>query len=93
MDQTTSQRTGNLEKHIIDNLSKQMAHDMDQHILIGFMLELGWKEINVNPWIHGSLTEITQWVESNIQGNTRRSGNRWVFEDEKDAIIFALKWS
>lgn len=92
MDQTTSQRTGNLEKHIINDLGKQLAHEMDQHILIDFMLELGWKEINVNPWIHGSLSEINQWVESTIQGHTMRSGNRWVFEDQKDAIMFALRW-
>jgi hypothetical protein len=81
-----------LESCVIDDLGKKIADEMDQHILIGFMLELGWKEINVNPWIHGSLSEINQWVKSNIQGHTMRSGNRWVFEDEKDAIMFALKW-
>lgn len=81
-----------LQKQIIDDLGKQFANEMDQHILIGFMLELGWREINVDPWIHGNLSEINQWVESNIQGHTMRSGNRWVFEDSKDATIFALKW-
>ncbi len=82
-----------LEKVIIDDLGKQFAHEMDQHILIGFMLELGWKEINVDPWVHGSLSEINHWVASNIQGNTMHSGNRWVFEDSKDATIFALRWA
>ena len=82
-----------LEKSIINDLGKQFAHEMDQHILIGFMLELGWREVIVDPWIHGSLSEITQWVEVSIQGNTMNSGNRWVFEDEKDAVIFLLRFS
>lgn len=81
-----------LESCIIDELGEQLANEMDQHILIGFMLELGWKEIVINPWIHGSLSEITQWVRTNIQGHTMRSGNRWVFENEKDATMFALRW-
>jgi hypothetical protein len=82
-----------LEKSIINDLGKQLAHEMDQHVLIGFMLELGWREVTVDPWVHSSQLEIEQWVQETLQGHTMNSGNRWVFEDEKDAIMFALKWS
>jgi hypothetical protein len=82
-----------LEKSIINDLGKQLAHEMDQHVLIGFMLELGWREVTVDPWVHPSQSEIEQWVQETLQGHTMNSGNRWVFEDEKDAIMFALKWS
>jgi hypothetical protein len=92
MDQTTSQRAGNLEKHIINDLGKQLAHEMDQHVLIGFMLELGWHEVIVDPWKNPWQSEIEDWVKQTVQGHTMNSGNRWVFEDEKDATMFALKW-
>lgn len=82
-----------LEKQIINDLGKQLAHDMDQHILMGFMIELGWQEVVVDPWIHPSQKDIEDWVYQNIQGHTMKSGNRWVFEDAKDATIFSLKWA
>ncbi len=82
-----------LEKAIVDDLAKKLATEMDQHILIGFMIELGWREIVVDPWVHGDLEEILTWIDINVTGNTMHSGNRWVFENEKDATMFALKWS
>ncbi len=81
-----------LENQIIDDLSKNLATEMDQHILIGFMIELGWKEIIVDPWVHGDLEEILIWTNANVEGNKMYMGNRWVFENEKDATMFTLKW-
>jgi hypothetical protein len=82
-----------VESCIIDELGEKLANEMDQHILIGFMLELGWSEITVDPWVHNSTSEINRWVKANIQGHVMHSGNRWVFEQQKDATIFALRWS
>ena len=82
-----------LESSIVEDLGRSIANEMDHHILIGFMIELGWKEIVVDPWIHGSLSEIELWVDANIQKHVMHSGNRWVFEEEKDATMFALRWS
>ena len=81
-----------LESDIIDEMGQQMANEMDQHILIGFMLELGWHEVVVDPWQHSSLGAIQHWVKDTVVNPHMHTGNRWVFEDEKDAIIFALKW-
>lgn len=81
-----------LQAQIIEDLGRKLATEMDQQILIGFMLELGWKEIVVDPWMHNSLKDIQAWTNKNIQGNVMHLGNRWVFEDAKDATMFALKW-
>ena len=82
----------NLENEIINDLAKNIATEMDQHILMGFMIELGWREVIVNPWIHGNLEEILDWTKLNVKGHTMHMGNRWLFEDEKDATMFTLKW-
>jgi hypothetical protein len=82
-----------LEKAILDEMSQQLANEMDQHILIGFMIELGWREVIVDPWQHGSLSTIQGWIKDNIANPHMNMGNRWVFENEKDATMFTLKWS
>ncbi len=82
-----------LEKDIVDKMGQALANEMDQHILIGFMLALGWKEVIADPWQHGSLSVIQGWIENNIANPYMNMGNRWVFEQEKDAPMFALKWS
>lgn len=83
----------NIEEQIINDLSQQLANDMDQHILIGFMIDLGWSEVIVDPWTHNSLTDIKNWIKENVSDNQwMYSGNRWVFEDSKHATMFALKW-
>lgn len=82
----------NLQDEIVNHLGREMAQEMDQHIIAGLLIEEGWIEIVVDPWKHGSTSEIAQWVTDNIVGIYIKTGNRWVFEIEKDAIIFALRW-
>jgi hypothetical protein len=82
----------NLQDEIVNHLGREMAQEMDQHIIAGLLIEEGWTEIVVDPWKHSSTSEITQWVTDNIVGIHIKTGNRWVFEIEKDAIIFALRW-
>lgn len=82
-----------LEDQILEDLSKNMASDMDKHILADVMIRLGWKPVTVDPWQHHSTKEITSWIEKNISGQHIKTGNRWVFEQTQDATIFALKWS
>jgi hypothetical protein len=82
-----------LQEKVLNDMGQALANEMDQHILIGFMLELGWQEVIVDPWQHSSLKDIQHWIKANIKHPHMNMGNRWVFEQSKDATIFALKWS
>lgn len=55
----------------------------------------GWKSIKIDNKISGiSWFEIIQWCENNIIGNFKQSfiTNTIAFENEKDYLIFVLKW-
>lgn len=81
-----------LEDQIIEDLSRNMASAMDTHILAGVLIESGWKEVIVDPWVHGSANDIKEWCDEFVQGQHIKTDNRWMFEDAKDATMFALKW-
>lgn len=81
-----------LEEEILDDLAKNMASDMDRHILSRVLIDMGWIEVTVDPWVHASSKLINDWLSQNIQGQSVKSGNSWVFEQQADATMFALKW-
>lgn len=81
-----------LEEYIIDQLSKDMAKNMDLHVLAEIYLSTGWIEIFVNPWIHSSNKKVTAWCDKNFQDSYIQVGNRWIIKDSKDATMFALRW-
>lgn len=81
-----------LEDQIIEDLSRNMASAMDKHILAEVLIDSGWKEIVVDPWVHGSARTIESWCDEFVQGQHIKTDNRWIFELAEDAIIFALKW-
>lgn len=83
----------NLEDQIVDELGNEMSKDIDNHVLAGLYIGLGWKEILVDPWVHGSNAAITKWCEDNFTERYIQVGNRWVIESSKDALIFSLRWS
>lgn len=82
----------NLEEEMLKIKAEEMARAMDGEIICSLLKDTGYREIVVDPWVHGSLKEITAWIDENVQGHYVNAGNRWLFEESKDATIFALKW-
>ena len=48
----------NLENEMIEQAAKEMAKSMDQELMAGLLIEDGWLEIVVDPWVHSSSKEI-----------------------------------
>jgi len=83
----------NLQDQIVDELASKMQSEIDFQILSDMLVELGWVKIFVRyspP--QRSWDKVKQWAEDNCQGNHQEHNGIWVFEDQKDANWFALKW-
>lgn len=81
-----------LSDQVLEDLGRRMASDMDRHILADVMMRFGWQSVTVDPWQHASTKDIEAWVQAHCGGQHIRTGNSWVFEEEKDATMFALRW-
>ncbi len=85
-------RSGDLLEEIYEQKAKELAEEMDADILRGMLAELGWHEIILNPMTWEEGYSIDEWVEENIKGRMWTHGLVWMFEDDKDAMWFKLRW-
>ena len=76
----------------LDEAATQVAKDIDAEVLRSMFKESGWHEVVLQPmtWEHGDRIDI--WVNQNIKGNHWTYGLVWLFEDEREANWFSLRW-
>ena len=71
--------------------AKILQEEIDWEILSTLLVEKGWtkvEEISPSP-----MYIVGKWVKDNIQGKYKVRGTTWLFESEKDATMFILRWS
>ena len=86
-----------LESIIVDELAEEMQRTMDFDVLCDVMIRVGWAVVEVNYYRgDGDDTqtwmEVKNWVDQNCTGQHQEHLGKWLFEDTKDATMFALKW-
>ena len=84
-----------LQQELMEKIAKDMAEDIDWKVMSGFLKEIGWIEIKIE-WprmTEGLAHEIKAWCRSNIKGHYKAQGRTWMFEEQKDATMFILRWS
>ncbi len=86
---------GHGETEISEDLSRQIQEEIDWEIMCDMMRSMGWTVVKM-PW-DGYMTDsdahvLKEWCTANLQGNYNARGNTWVFEKEKDASMFILRW-
>jgi len=78
---------------LVRNAAKEFQEQMDFNILANLFKEDGWVEIEFNPRrVAVEASAIKEWLEQNCKGNRMSLGNRWLFQNETDAVMFVLKW-
>ena len=83
-----------LEERILQKLSKSIADDIDWGMLADIYKSAGWTELDFSPHVEAILSyEISTWMRSNLTGHYTSRGTRWLFEKQKDATLFILRWS
>lgn len=85
-------RSGDLQDEIMAKKAKELADEMDAQILRQMLNDLGWQQVVLSSMDMEQSYAIDQWVEDNIKGRMWSRGLVWLFEDDRDAMWFKLKW-
>ena len=86
-------RTGLLEERMLEESARAMQREVDAEILRGMLKEMGWHEIVLGPMTMEVSNTIDDWVKKHVQGRCHWThGLVWMFEDERDAMWFKLRW-
>lgn len=83
----------NLEKEILDELGTGMQSEIDKEILWGMLTGLGWTRVilpRFNSKEHA--VDVIEWLKHNCKNPYERKGSEVIFENDKDAVNFILKW-
>ena len=89
-------KTNGLEDELSAEMGRQIQEEIDWEVLCQIMKMSGWTQITVN-WpvrmAERDAHEIKEWCRANLKGIYKGQGKDWLFMEEKDAIIFALRWA
>ena len=79
-----------------EEVAKVLQEEIDWEVMIDIMTEIGWTKVEMT-WPHRmsevDAHEVKEWCRTNLQGNYNGRARTWLFEKEKDAVLFALRWS
>jgi len=78
---------------ILDQAGQLMAREIDREILWGMLEGMGWTRVLLDRLQDNKhAIDITIWLEENIKNPFERNGRDFIFESEKDAAYFILRW-
>ena len=81
------------EEEIINKAGIEIAREIDREVLWGMLKEIGWTRVMIDRLQDNNhAVDITHWLVENCQGAYERNGRDFIFEDEKDAVNFILRW-
>jgi len=81
-----------LEDRIAKTLSIEITKEIDFEVLANLYLYDGWAEITIARKPREVVAEMILWCDSlGIIYHGR--GQRWFFKEEKDAVLFSLRWA
>jgi hypothetical protein len=85
-----------LQDAIDDKFSKYWEEETNrlvQHIW-DRLQDLGWISVTIDRLQDNSYAvDITYWLKENCQGCYERHGRNFLFENNKDAVLFILRWA
>ena len=81
---------------IMNKMAEDVAKEIDFDILVEQLSNCGWSIVDLPPFdSRYKLSDIVDWAYQHCQGEFEHFGNfgtRYIFEDKRDATLFALKW-
>jgi hypothetical protein len=83
----------NLEEQIADKLGREISQHIDFELMLDLLKACGWHKIEISRFRdnHHAI-DIQGWCESNAQGRYKHRDKIFIFENQIDAVNFALKW-
>ena len=81
-----------LMEELADEMAKEIQKEIDDEIMCGMLKGMGWHEVKLWPMVHETSESIDAWTKEQIKGKMWTSGLVWMFEDDKEANWFKLRW-
>ena len=82
-----------LEQEISDSIANDIKKEIDEGIFFSILKELGWTQVDLPRLVDNiHALDIIYWLEDNIKNKYRQHGRCYIFEEERDAILFSLRW-
>ena len=82
-----------LEEEMMERASKELSREIDREVLWGMLKGIGWTRVMIDRLQDNNhAVDITYWLAENCQGAFERNGRDFIFESDKDATMFILRW-
>lgn len=86
-----------IDDSIMEQYAKDLAHQIQQEIdfqiIADMLVQMGWTRLTFNPHQDEKTSaDIRFWLEHHCKGNCKSLNDVWLFEHEKDAMWFMLRW-
>jgi hypothetical protein len=82
-----------IEEEILNKAGKEMAREIDREVLWGMLKEIGWTRVMLDRLQDNKhAIDIAYWLEENVKNPFERNGRDFIFENQKDAVNFILRW-
>ena len=84
----------NLEQDIATKISKDIAKQIDESVLLSVLIDSGWYAVPYHFCNNDHAVDIMLWFENQmLKGDYNRLSGSFVFESKQDAEWFLLRWS
>ena len=82
-----------LEEQIVNKMGQDLARDVDREILWGMLESMGWTRVMLPSTLTSpQRVDIATWLNVNCKHPHECHGRDFIFEDDRDAMWFKLKW-
>ena len=82
-----------LEDQYAEAAATAMAREIDREVLWGMLIGIGWTRVMLDRLQDNKhAVDISYWLDEQCQGAYERNGRDFLFESEKDATMFILRW-
>ena len=83
----------NIQEEMIEFKAKQLSDEIDREVLWGMLQGIGWCRVMLPRLIDNNhAVDITHWLALNCKNSYERNGRDFIFENERDANWFVLRW-
>jgi hypothetical protein len=82
-----------LEEDITNALSEKISATIDWSIFSDYMVTSGWTRIKIKPIKNAAdCLSIQGWLEDNCVDSVKSQNWEFIFKNNKDAMLFVLRW-
>lgn len=79
--------------YIDADAAAELAEMIEWSIQVEQLKAMSWLEFTVDRWDTSVWEEMHKWAKEHCNNEYKVRENNWLFKNEKDYIVFTLRWS